>query len=139
MGRHSAASAGRPVATCTKDLPLELVEGLSLLARMRPPRLRDQGAWAEVVRDAETIAADGWAEQALALGWQPLEIFGCGKRGSGDFESLAIWVAGRRVVLLDDASAIATDGPHHAVFNRRRNANTDFSSRAVFLWDLGAR
>ena len=124
-----------PVTLAASDpLPLHIEQGLHALRTLGAPKRLAQGsAWSEVVADAERLARDGWARKALALGWHPLELFGCGRRNSGEFESLAVWLAGGKVALIDGVSAIAMDGRTHRVFNRRR---IDVAE-VVFLWDLG--
>jgi hypothetical protein len=52
--------------------------------------------------------------------------------GNSDHDGLAVWIDGRRVLLLDADTCIVETGPNErSVFNRRPSAG------AVFLWDLG--
>jgi len=90
-------------------LPPEIVRGLAQLAVRPVPRVRDVEAWLEIVADAQRLVTEGWAERALALGWAPRDLFGVGKNHSDEFEGLAVWLCGRRILLLDEHGVIATD------------------------------
>jgi hypothetical protein len=119
-------------------LPANLGDGLSRLRRMPPPGgARSGEVWAQIITDAVTLGKQGWAEQALRLGWHPLDLFGCGKVGSENFESLAVWLSGRRVILLDMATAIATEGSAHFVFYRLPlSAIKGSRPEPIFLWEI---
>ena len=112
-------------------LPDDLHAGLIRLRTMVPPNVTHPEVWPVIVADAGVIASGGWARMALALGWHPLDLFGCS--ADGDYEGLAVWLAGRRPVLIDEHSAIVAEGAGCSVFHRRGTEG------AVFLWDLGAR
>lgn len=113
--------------------------GLGRLRDMRPPkRLRSAEHWNEVVRDALRLDADGWVERAIDLGWLPIEMFGIGSKSSEDYEGLAIWLAGRRIILIDGRSAIVATDTGHAIFSRRQNPDAS-AVGAVLLWDFGRR
>jgi hypothetical protein len=117
------------------SLPADLVAGLARLQGMRPPRIKAPEVWPTVVADAVRLAAEGWAEHALALGWKDKELFGtCGlPGGDGAQEGLAVWLAGRRVLLLDALSCIVDVGAGgRAIFYGR-----SVRPGGVFLWDLG--
>jgi hypothetical protein len=116
-------------------LPGDVVTGLLRLKGARAPRLRLPSEWAAVVADALQLAGDGWAAQALGLGWLPHELFGCSVDAAQgpDHDGLAVWLAGRRVLLLDALSCIVEDGAR---------ARSLFYCRAVrlggrMLWELG--
>lgn len=119
-----------------RGLPPDIVAGLGLLQSMPAPRITRPEVWAGIVADAVRLGRDGWAAQALGLGWDPLQLWGCSPvpSGNADHDGLTVWLEGRRVLLLDDASCIVEAAPmSHAVFNRRP------ADGAVYLWDLGAR
>ena len=112
--------------------------GLLALRGMRPPRrLCDARHWDEIKADAIRLQREGWADAATALGWHPLEIFGCGASSSADFEGLAVWIAGRRLLLLDAQSALVATPDGRASFDRRARARAMHAANPVFLWDLG--
>lgn len=107
-------------------LPPAIFNGLTRLRTMPPPRLLMTPAnWAGVVADAECLLMDGWVRQALRLRWEPLELFGVGN----DYDGLAVWLNGRRLLLMAEWGAISRDGPTTYYFNRRA------PSGAVMLWD----
>jgi hypothetical protein len=117
------------------SLPADIVAGLARLRGMRPPRIKSPDVWSTVVADAARLAAEGWAAQALALGWKDKELFGtCGTSGGNSTqEGLAVWLAGRRVLLLDALSCIVDVGAGtRAVFYGR-----SVRPGGIFIWDLG--
>ena len=111
-------------------LPEELALGLKRLRLMPAPRITDPSAWPEIISDATRIADEGWAARAIGLGWSALDLFGCSI--DGEYEALAVWLRTRRIILIDERSAItvANDGRRH-VFNRRDHEG------AILLWELG--
>lgn len=130
-GHASAARVEKPMPQLAANgVPPELLRGVALLPTFRPRQLTTWSMWDEVVEDAQRLIDSGWAARALALGWSPLDLFGVGPDGSESFEGLAVWLCRRRVLLLDDHSAIASDRRAYGFYNRR-------VGRAVFLWELG--
>jgi hypothetical protein len=129
------AASSPPIGTIgtngTASLPPAIRMGLNSLRLNRPPRITNPEVWSVIVADAAGIASEGWARMALALGWHPLDLFGCS--ADGDFEGLAVWLAGRRLVLIDEQSAIVAEGGRRSVFNRREHDG------AVHLWELGTK
>lgn len=120
----------------TASLPPLIVAGLERLKAMPAPRMKQPELWPAIVRDCVALAADGWASRALALGWHPLNLWGVAEAAGGvaDLEGLGIWLAGRRVLMLDELSCIAETTPsRRAIFHRRP------VSGAVLIWDLGGR
>lgn len=118
----------------TTSLPPDVVAGVARLAGMACPRDVDPTAWSETVRDAIALAEEGWAYQALSLGWSSLDLFGA-VTGSDDdphADGLAVWLSGRklRAISAIAATAVDADGGRHC-FNRPRAAG------ARLLWDLG--
>jgi hypothetical protein len=102
---------------------------------MAAPRITRPEIWLAVVADAVRLASDGWAVQAIGLGWSPLDLWGCSPEpgGNADQDGLAVWIRGRRILLLDADSCIVENQPRaHSVFNRRSVA-----AGGVFLWDIG--
>jgi hypothetical protein len=113
-------------------LPPAIAEGLDRLAAMPAPRITQPAVWGETVADALRLWLGGWAGQALALGWEPLQLFGYSPGGSSDLNGLAVWLAGRRIILLDDRACIVVNGAQsRAIFTRRSAAG------AAFLWEMG--
>ncbi|MFD0846911.1 hypothetical protein [Sphingosinicella xenopeptidilytica] len=87
---------------------------------MPVPSGADAVLWPQIVADALTVWTR-WAGQASALGWSAHDLFG--RRG------LAVWMKGRRLVLIDAKMAIVTQGSRSSVFYRRGHQDDDF------IWD----
>jgi hypothetical protein len=118
----------------TRSLPAPIQAGLEVLRSKRAPRLARPELWPGIVSDALRLAREGWAGKALALGWDPLQLWGCSplKGGDVDREGLAVCLAGRQVALLDELTAIMeSQAGTHSVFRRRP------TDGALLLWDLG--
>lgn len=105
---------------------------------MPTPRLKDRTRWRPVVADADRLVTEGWAAQAFALGWHPLELFGWGLTGEDRYDGLAVWLAGRRIIVLDDSSVVVRDGDWRRIFNRQRPfaEGGDGDSLAAYLWQV---
>lgn len=119
-----------------RGLPAACAAGLVRLSDMATPSITRPEVWMPIVSDALRLATDGWAAQALALGWTELDLWGCSPvcGGNAAHDGLAVWIDGRRPLLIDETSCMVEAGPGaHAIFNRRRSAGS------VFLWDLGKR
>jgi len=115
-------------------LPAPIRAGLYELLRQPCPRITRPEVWPEIIGDAVRLADEGWAAKALALGWPPLALWGCSpdKGGNPDHDGLAVILARRRIVLLDERIAIIEAGAGARVlFNVRSMAG------AVMLWELG--
>ncbi len=93
----------------------------------------DPKAWRQVTRDALSIARDGWAAKALALGWSPLDLFGAvtDRDGYADADGLAVWLGGRPIFAIWETHASVGDGVGWAFFNRCNRLGT------TLLWDIG--
>lgn len=131
------AGPGAPIGTIGTNgtgLPADIATGLKRLGVMGVPRGADPRAWALAVKDAGRLVDQGFAAQALGLGWSALDLFGgqVDKAGDPHADGLATWLQGRRVVALTDAHAIATDAN-----SRRHFFNRSRSPGAVLLWSLG--
>lgn len=123
---------------CTAGLPDELQEGLSRLEHMpAPKRLARSEVWPTIVADALRLAREGWAEKALALGWTPADLFGCGSQDSWDFEGLAVWLDGRTIALIDADTALTRDGERTSVFYRPDHRPRQAGLKIVPLWQFG--
>lgn len=111
-----------------RALPPFVRGGLRELQRLPAPRL-SLPVWPDIVADALRLATEGWAEKALALGWQPLHLWGAHLETPG----LAVWLCRRRIVLLDERTCtVLTEPGSYAVFTARAPAEG-----ACFLWDYG--
>lgn len=120
----------------TDGLPAPIVSGLATLRTMAAPNMKNPEVWPVIVADSLRLASSGWAERALNLGWEPLQLWGCSPAigGMADLEGLALWLDGRRIALLDSASCMVQSGPRsNSIFNRRG------SDGAVLIWNIGRR
>lgn len=111
----------------------DITEGLRLLSRRRAPTITRPGVWAEIVSDAAKLTADGWARRALDVGWDAYDLFGIGRQGSAQWESLAVWLAGRTITVIDDHQARTTCGGIYYL-ERWGRADTAFD-QPIFLWE----
>jgi len=100
---------------------------------MRPPRVRRPELWDEIKADTFRIATEGWAAQAIGLGWDPLHLFGCEPSSDPDHwnESLAVMLGGRLIRAVDATAFYLQDGDRRILFNRRPRPGL-----TKFLWDL---
>ncbi len=124
------------VPNVPQSLPAAIRAGLATLQTMAAPRITRPETWPGVVADAVRLASDGWAAQTIALGWTPLDLFGAITDPEGDpaADGLAVWLDGRRILLLDERTCIVAAGAGaRAVFTRREPAG------AVLLWDISKR
>jgi len=114
--------------------PAEIARGMAALRAMSVPHGLDRAAWRCVVDDAGRLIAEGWAEEALALGWTAIDLFGCEPLGSDDDyrNGLSAWLQGRPLVLLDADSAIVRVDERRSIFNRKRDR-----AGTVLLWEMG--
>ncbi len=96
----------------------DLANSLTQLKACRVPRGCSDRKWRRIVADAEALVVEGWAEQALALGWSMLDLFGIGPRDEWEFSGLAVWLRSRRVILLSRDCAVTRAGDTRHCFNR---------------------
>ena len=83
---------------------------------------------------ALALAADGWAERALTLGWSPTDLFGGVTDAHGDplANGLAVWLSGRKIALLTAGMAVATDAEGSRYF-----FHPPLAPSARLLWAYG--
>lgn len=118
----------------TATLPVDVAAGIARLRDMACPRGVGPAAWGETVRDALMVAEEGWAHQALSLGWSALDLFGAvtGKNDDPRADGLAVWLSGRKLRAISAIAATAVDAAGvRFCFNRPRAAG------ARLLWELG--
>ena len=118
-----------------RHLPADILMGLQALRDEPAPNITRPEAWDEIVADAVTLAVDGWARRALALGWDPLELFGCAPDPEGDDDRLGVAASlcGRQVLRLTLDAAHVTDGSTRWRLIRRDHLDPDM----VYLWEYG--
>ena len=122
----------------TVDAMQAIEAGLDKLRRRYPPKVTKPVMWHGVVVDAVQIHAQGWAEKALGLGWSVLDLYGIGAKDSHDFAGLAVWLDGRKMLMLDADRAVARayDGKHHFIRGGWGHGQ-DASAPPVAIWEFG--
>lgn len=138
--RQSAAAAladAEPTytRTSTYGLSAAVEAGLRALVKQKPPRLTNHDEWHATVADAIRLCSEGWAATALSMGWTEHDVFGIGPHGSNEWLSLAVWIAGRSIIAMDDYRAFTTDDDVYYL-ERWGRPNTTFVN-PVMLWELG--
>jgi len=137
----SQAFAHRDVPPLGEDLGSEhqaIFDQVARLSHLSPPKVHNRAAWFEVVQDAQRLVSEGWADRALDLGWTAGDLFGVGQRDSHDFAGLAVWLEGRRIIVMDETIAVARDERGRATFNRRGFGHgKDVRQPPVLLWQFG--
>jgi len=109
----------------------DLRPGVRKLSTMHCPRIRRPELWDEIKTDALRIATEGWAAQAMALGWEPLQIFGYQPSDDPDDFSLAVELAGRTIVAVDESRFYLRRGDVRNFFERR-----ECPLLTHYLWDF---
>jgi len=115
--------------------PRAWAEALARLDPAAPPAGIPLSRWVQFVNDCGHFVDDRWTTRAHALGWTPLELFGCNRRRRVDRfdKSGLLWqIDGARLILLSANTAIAetTDGI------RRKYARLAGRSGLVIAWHL---
>ena len=130
----------RPNSEASFGLSDDLEASIRRLKTLPPPRkLEHPQNWPGVVADALTIAREGWAAKALALGWTTGDLFGIGPRDDWDFQGMALWLNGRHILMLDANHAIAVGNAadYRSAFDRGgMRHGTHPSVTPVMLWDF---
>jgi len=115
--------------------PRAWAEALAKLDPARPPYDIPPKRWLQFIDDCGRFIDDGWAPCAEALGWTPLDLFGCDR--AEPFARInhagLLWLLnGRRLLALaPDAAAIAT--PSGGTLKYRRCPN---EPGRVLAWEL---
>lgn len=113
-------------------VPREWAEAFATLDRATPPKNMHPQRWHQIINDGG-VFLDQWGEQALALGWRAVDVFGLSKTGpSARFDGMGLvaCLRGRPVVAISDRSArIATDHGHQTFYRTAMG-------ESVAIWDL---
>jgi hypothetical protein len=115
-------------------IPADVADGLDRLAHIAPPKGVNRDHWEQAVRDAHTLAGGGWAQQALALGWTPLDLFGAvtDKLGDPSGDGLAVKLAGRKLLAISEGFATIENGSSGRAYLHRYS-----NDGARLLWEIG--
>ena len=115
------------VTNVTSPLPHSLAVGLRRLQAMPAPGIARPEIWPEIVADALRLASEGWAQQALALGWEPLQLFGW----SSERDGVAVWLAGGVPMFTADSCMVRVKAGKFRCMDSRPMPG------AIPLWELG--
>jgi hypothetical protein len=117
--------------------PRSWAEALARLDPACPPCDIPPKRWLRFIDDCGRFIDDGWAARAEALGWGPLDLFGCNRDKPFARTSQAglLWLLeGRKLLALTaDTAAIATHSGGKLTFYRRQ-----LETGAVLAWELGS-
>jgi hypothetical protein len=135
--RSDSEPEARPIVTNVTNvtgIPSDVLAGLDRLKAAAAPRIANPERWPVAVADALRLATDGWAAQAIKLGWSPLDLFGAAADKCGDpaADGLAVRLGGRPLLALCATFATVRDGPSSRTYLYRGN-----NAGARLLWDLG--
>jgi hypothetical protein len=111
----------------TSPLPDSIAAGLERLRHQATPRISQPKVWPEIVADALRLSSEGWAQQALALGWEPIQIFGW----SPERDGVAVWLAGGAPMFTATSCTVRIGGGAYRCMDRRPMPG------AVLLWEIG--
>ena len=115
-------------------LPADVVKAIRNLPRRRP-KVTSSSVWRRAVTDAGRLLDEGWAGSAISLGWSLHDLFGIGPRDSDEWLSLAVWLDGQTITLMDDHQALTAEGGVYYL-ERWGRPNTTFVE-PIFLWEFG--
>jgi hypothetical protein len=112
--------------------------GVASLAAMRPPRDYPPGAWKQLIGDAERFL-QLWSIQAMALGWQDWELFGCHRRAPwGQIQGMGLVLLLRNdeiAALTATEAVIRTRTDAHQTY-RRKSADPLHPADRCLVWEL---
>jgi hypothetical protein len=112
-------------------------EALARLDPACPPCDISPMRWLRFIDDCGRFLDEGWADRAMALGWGPLDLFGCNRDKPFARISQAglLWLLeGRKLLALTaDTAAIATQSGGKLTFYRR-----ELETGGVLTWQLGS-
>jgi hypothetical protein len=117
--------------------PRAWAEALARLDPASPPRDIPPIRWLRFIDDCGRFIDDGWAARAEALGWGPLDLFGCNRDKPFARISQAglLWlIEGRKLLALTgDTAAIATHSGGKLTYYRRQ-----LEAGGVLAWEMGS-
>jgi hypothetical protein len=118
--------------------PRTLAEALAHLDPAKPPANVPLARWQQFIDDCGRFFDLGWANRAEALGWKPLDLFGCDRErplARYDHMGLLWLIQGRKLVTLTAQTAtIDTLTGSLQSFPRP----TIDSDRIVLVWELAS-
>lgn len=131
---HRAELVAALAATSAAGAPREWAEALARLDPDQPPGDVPPRRWQRLVADAARFL-DEWAARAVALGWGPLDLFGCDRDrpfARLDKAGLLWLLNGGRLVMLSQGAA-SIERPTGTRQTYRRRPSTDGT---VLAWEI---
>jgi hypothetical protein len=127
-----------PIVEFGGGVPRSWSEGFARLHPDRPPGDVPLKRWQQFMNDIGRFLDAGWAEKASALGWRPLDLFGC------DLERPFARIDHAGLLWLLNGDRLAELDHHRAVIERRTGSRQVFRRRpgavgeVVLAWELVA-
>jgi hypothetical protein len=117
--------------------PRSWAEALARLDPANPPCDVPPKRWLRFIDDCGRFLDDGWATRAAALGWGPVDLFGCDRIkpfARLDQAGLLWLINGRKLIAVtSDTAVISAPRGGSLIFYRRQLA-----TGGVLAWELGA-
>jgi hypothetical protein len=123
------------IAEIDGGAPRAWAEALARLDAARPPGDVPVARWRQFIDDCGRFLDFGWATQAMRLGWQPADLFGCDRHkpfARIDRMGLLWLLNGRKLLALTDSTA--TIACANGVAQRYYRA--PLPDGAVLTWEL---
>jgi hypothetical protein len=136
--RQPAAKAIANRTAPALEVVADWVAGVVRLTAMPPPRTYPEHAWQQLIVDAERFL-DGWAQQAVALGWADWEVFGCHRRapwGRIQGMGLVLLLHGRELAALTAAEAVIRTRTGARQAYRRKPCDPLHRAERCLVWEL---
>jgi hypothetical protein len=118
------------------DAPRAWAEALARLDTARPPGDVPAKRWRQFIDDCGQFLDEGWAARAVALGWSPLDLFGCDRAcpfARIDRAGLLWLLNGNRLAALGpDTAAIVAPSGARMTYHRRPRAPDE----VMLAWEL---
>lgn len=111
-------------------IPRAWAEGFARLDPDRPPGDVPLRRWQTLVDDCGRFLDAGWAEKVAALGWGPLDLFGC------DRERPFARIGHAGLLWLLNGDKLVELTRHTAVIERRTGARQTFRRRPVAVGEI---
>ena len=112
------------------NIPRAWAEGFARLDPDRPPGDVPLRRWQTLVDDCGRFLDAGWAEKVAALGWGPLDLFGC------DREQPFARIGHAGLLWLLNGDKLVELTRHTAVIERRTGARQTFRRRPVAVGEI---
>lgn len=111
-------------------------EALARLDPARPPADVPADRWLQFINDAGSFLDGDWGAHAEALGWGPLDLFGCDRErplANSDRDGLVWHLRGGKLVAISICAAIMrTSTGQKRVLQRRNN----YAGELALAWEL---